>query len=1292
MPIKKIHQQNTTKKNLDPIKETQWQNKALTTSSTLDAERRSLIEKVAHKYPSLKSKEASHGISSPNSDQATTQNPSKEPSLNTPLLFHFAEKGDLTSIETLLQSDHDLSSKNDEGKDAVLIAYENKHFKCASTLLYAIIARSSNPKQLYAYYASHKLLPLFYAVELKDQDLLNLCIEIFSPQLHTYRDSIHGNTILMTMIEKKMSIENKHLFNTKMLNAQRDDGQSALMLAIQSQDPLIYNKILKHSPNVSIQDSMNTNALHFAILLLNDIDFIENLLKKGVDPTTESKPFGNALDVSIDQFNLALVEKFARWPNMRIVTPLSLKRLCHRAVKEEDKYFQIFSYLWQHTNLSSLDYSPSSPFTHPLISLACTIEPSSSNSRRLIARMNLMSMVLNTPHLALNNTKLLQTYLQYLGLNEIRSLLQTGFPLKTQQDNQPPYLIEALHYPFYNFQEILEHAQAMDVKIVDHTNEKNETALMVSSYIEKDNFEPMIYIKALLEHHANLHIQRSTDKNTATMLALKANHLDVFNLLFQHATIDTSSMDWMHLKNAEQENLCMIALKQGHTKEFNSLFQYALSNHPESLDWLTHKNFEQEDLFMIAFSKRNYEVARIILEQLLKLPAKQKSELFKFYEEHKLSPLFLAITLEDQNLFDTCLPFCSISTHVRDSQKNNLLMSLIKSHMKISEHFLSLEMIFAENETGKTALYFAIQEKEYDLLATFKTLGVNFCEIKNYGNALTVAAQEKNLTLIKEYSNIPGMSFHAPNSNGLTPIDALLEGNPDRTSLKYLLNCPNFDYNFSPTHGQAHPFLSFVKAGDTDLLTIYLKKAQINFSETDADGHNAWDICAKQHNPSMLQMLCNLEGMKLNQQSFFSFINKALSNKNYASIEWILHNKSSGIRSDFLECVDPQDGQTLLIKVLRTHENFPTSLIQAILSFDFDSSVQTPDSKENALMLSLQRSIIYHNHYPIFAMLLEHLIQKDRKLLNLSNQGGKTILMIATEFKYNRYIDLLLSSGADPNIPDQYHTPLQKMLKKRTNDATSRIFLKHFQKDPQAYPLGIPPDFTKNNEPKGALYFAEESHSRLLGEFIKIASTEWILRDFMQDKFITTEPLSIADPDIIDAILMRFKLTQQPIPEKMQKVIWCALLDQSQRPQSITNLKNFLKICPLKPYNAETQETPILEMKWPIFKYIEYIQIIAEETSHINSELACYLLLIVANGLDGEINSLKLLPKIQDCIQSTKLLLPEKDPFHSLKESGTLLELTHQKRFFNLHKAIKSIQPDASNNPSLAEPTVASKP
>ena len=652
------------------------------------------------------------------------------------LLFDSASKGDLRLIQDLIQEGADLSGKNHAYKDAALVAYEAKHFECASALLYANIERSDSPDRLYAYYAFHKCLPIFHAIKQKHQDLLNLCIKVYASQLHTYRNkgiSENRDSVLMAMIRYHLDIENPHLLTEEMLKAQNDQGDTALMLAIETKNPDIYNTILKYSSDVSAQNNQRSHALHFAIFNLNDFELIQALLDKGIDPTVESEIYGNALHASIQKPNLALVERFAHWENMRTITPELLIALCSHAITIGEEYFAIFSYLWKHTQIASLNYSALSEFTHPLILLGRTIHPTTKNVDMLVRQMDLMDMILNTPNIPLNNPKILETYIQYnFKVYNIQMLLKRGFPLcYTPPDPQPPYLIQTLHQNRWDtFLEILNHAQkqGIHIVIVDHTNDNNETALMVSISLETTNPPPISYTKKLLEHKANIHIQRSTDRNSAMMLALKSNRLEAFHLLFEH----TISKDY----------------------------------------WITQRNSDEEDLFMIAFSNKQYEIARKILLHLLEMPDELKSELFNFYGTRQLSPLFLATELEDPQLFDACLPFCS-NLHLLKNKinaNNNLLIELILSELPIPSDLLSLPLISKQNKWNQTALTYAILKRKDDLICQFEALGFNFIEEKKNGNAFTLAATFHHLDLIKKFASMDGMNLHATDAYGRTVL------------------------------------------------------------------------------------------------------------------------------------------------------------------------------------------------------------------------------------------------------------------------------------------------------------------------------------------------------------------------------------------------------------------------------------------------------------------------------------------------------------------------------------------
>ena len=1087
------------------------------------------LDKDLQQSPPHNHRKSNHHIAShhPESLHLETSNRAILKNLASPeeaktLLFKSAYDGDLELIQDLIQKGYDLSSKNHGFKDAVLIAYEAKHFSCASALLYAKTQRSSSPDRLYAYYEYHQFSPLFYAIDQKDQALLKLCIQTYSSQLHTYHRPIsdkgisqNRDSVLMEMIRHHLDIENPHLLTEEMLKVQNTQGYTALMLAIETQNPSIYNTILKYSTDISAQNNQGSNALHLAIFKLNDFELIQTLLDKGIDPTVESEVYGNALHASIQTPNLALVERFAHWENMRIITPELLKTLCRQAIEIGQEYFSIFSYLWKHTHIASLDYSAFSKFTHPLIEFSSTINPPHQTSSDSVMRqLDLIHMILNRPH---------------------------------QQS---------------------------------------------------------------LESQASVHIRRSRDRNTAMMLALKSNHLEAFHLLFKHAL-----------------------------------------DHSQSSDWITLRNAEQEDLFMIAFSQEAYEIARNILLHILEMPDAQKSKLFNFYAARKLSPLFLATHLKDPRLFDACLPFCSNLHLLENKEKSSLPIALIMSRMDIPLNLLSRALLSKENKYGNTPLNAAIETGNDIFIHQLETLGYNFIEERAYGNAFTLAAYHQSLDLIKKFASMDGMNLHAINSSGQTAFDILLLNTFNKTAVEYLLNHEKFIQTL-PQNKIYTTFLALLETGDLQLLHLYLQKVPIDFSMEDPYGCLALKVAAKQKDPNILQELMNL-GIYIHKESFHTFAQATLENKNYPILEWILRNDASGMHADLLELMDPNDGCTLLMKLLKSNNNFPNSLLQAILSFDFDASIQHPVSKENALMLSIFRNIPPENRHSEFLQILNHISQRNTKRLDVINQEGKTALFMASELQQSSSVRALLFSGANPNIQHRGYTPYQECLSfyHIEDHRTRQAFLEYFQQTSEAKSLGLPPDPTdptKYYNNVGALFLAEclstECNDTIYFEaLLKISSTEWILRDLLTENRLSNRG-QLKLPNILNTLLIRFQLTKTPIPQDKQTIIWLALLDSPKHPQSLQNLQLFLEICPLQAYDPQTKETPLKWMENNIQKYLPYIQMIAEKTPHITPKLAGYFLLKCTLGTNIQY-LYKLLDIFKDNIQPPDTLAPEESPF-----------------------------------------------
>ena len=1138
-------------------------------------------------------------------------------------LFSYARMGDISGINAYIKSKRILLIQNTLGEDAVVIAYQNHHLECVTMLLKEYIQRNLLTHELCLYYESHNLLPPFIALEQKESLLLQNLVQIYNHHLCDCKNS-EGHSILMQQILNRGDISQLLARGPTLRNAQSNEGLSALMLAIITKQKASYGALLRNS-NVSLTTRTGANAIHFAINQDSpDLKFIEDLIRFDCDPTQESKEHGNALCISISRNHFELVKKFASYSGMKLdsvssdgLTCLELALSSYLRNPTNRQSLLILEHLLDETPILTLNYDAKSRLTHPLIFTASYPNIPTAHRNAVISKL------LSYKNLSLDNPNIFHAFIQHgASYANIKELLNLGSPLPIEDrpHKSAPYLIRAIQHQNEDaFDAILEYIQAQDPQLINASNHNKETALMHVT-IQKPQTESkscesdIPFLNRLLATpKIDIHVQRTSDGCTAMMLALHHRH-------------------------------------EAH---FNTLFKYALSNSDHSIDWITLQNSEQQDLFMIAFSLELFDIARNILSTILQ--RSNDLDLFNHYINHQIFPLFLACQYSDQALFNLCLPLSPKNAHLyKDAKGNNILMALILAKMPIPEEFIYPEMISTQNHQQQTPLSLAIENGVDHLIdRTIELNLIHLNEEKPYGNLFTLAAKHRRgiAFMQKLAKNSTSTSYlYTRNSDGHTALEELLIYPADLPAIDYLLH--TLELNFNLYKMSSTPLLfAFIRSRNIDLLEQYLQSSQIDFNSKDIYGRNALDVCIDTHQADMLLMLIKY-GYPFQQQSFHTLIDQVLQRKNYTILKSLIENLQN-INSELLELLDLKSHKTLLMKMLQ-EKDCPIELFQTLLSIDFDASIQTPISKENALIQSILLPFnSEESRYSIVAMLVRNISQRDRRLLNLTTSQGDTALTTAVEKNNVAIVQLLLIAQADATIPNSKGQPLQISIQRAHHEITDLIishFIQYSEKDLWETKSSL----SRSSSVESTLYLANKHSSPCLGKLIQLYPMDLLIKDLFKKSSSEKELQHIFnDPDLLATLLSRFKTEECRIPDNRGDFAWKAMLEVNFTcPEQLKNLEDFIDIAPiLHPFNSVKKYTPLsTEFVERLYRKVNHpyqtdaLKILLEKNHHINTTLANHIIYyLMARFSDDFI--CEILPILHNHISPSTTIHTQYSPF-----------------------------------------------
>ena len=126
-----------------------------------------------------------------------------------------------------------LTCKNSAKQDIYLISASLGLESIAEEILMQTLKQIDAQEQFDYYRRSH-YSPIFLACKHSNTPLLNLCLSLRSPNIHTDRDS-EGNNPLMAIIKSRMTIP-KQFISAEMLSHQNNQGETPLSLAIANAD------------------------------------------------------------------------------------------------------------------------------------------------------------------------------------------------------------------------------------------------------------------------------------------------------------------------------------------------------------------------------------------------------------------------------------------------------------------------------------------------------------------------------------------------------------------------------------------------------------------------------------------------------------------------------------------------------------------------------------------------------------------------------------------------------------------------------------------------------------------------------------------------------------------------------------------------------------------------------------------------------------------------------------------------------------------------------------------------